>query len=221
MDTLAHTDQLPPAFHEPAGNLLRPAQMAEHVAELESAKAQLENPRVQGKGDVRRRIRDLTQAYDAQAPRQLTDGKMKDALKQESEQLLRDILPGMLSQEEMRKNPAGSVDKHIKWERANKARIMRWKKIQCVLNAENGGNPLTWDRDAANLERFRPEGAQDRLRLDAQISGHMSYRNISDENWQQTFGSTHPANSALNQARKVSDDVAARAEDDTPTQKRK
>lgn len=206
-DTLDQHEQIPPAFHQPGGNLLRPAQMAEHQYELDMAKSQLEHPRVQDKGAVRKRIRDLTTSYEQQAPRPITDGKVKDQLRTESEQLLREILPGMLSQEEMRKNPAGSVDRHIRWERANKARIMKWKKIQCLLNADNS-NPTTWNRDAANLEQFRPVGAQDRMRLDAQISGHMTYGSIPEENWARTFGSVHPASSALNQAVKVHDESA-------------
>lgn len=200
--TPTHSDQLPSALHDPGGNLLRPAQLTEHVNDINIAKAQLANPNVQDKGAVRKRMAELNKRYEAQAPRPITDGALKDRLKKESDQLLADILPGMLSHEEMRKNPAGSVDKHMRWERANKPKIIQWKKNQCVLNADNS-DPHTWDRDAANLERFRPQGPQDRLRTDAQIGGHMTYGRVPDENWAQTFGKTHPENSALNQAKRV------------------
>jgi len=205
-EPLEQTEQLPPAFLNPAGNLLRPAQMVDLEQDIRSSQAQLDDPRVQDKGGVRKRLADLKRQQAAQAPRPITDGALKDRLHKRSQELLDKILPGMLSEEEMRKNPAGSVDKHMKWERANKDRILEWKKIQCALNAENGGNPSTWDRDAANLERFRPQGPADRLRTDAQIGGHMSYGSVPDDNWHETFGSTHPENSALNQAKRVKKD---------------
>lgn len=200
------TADLPEAFVKPAGNLLRPAQMAEQQHEIKVAEAQLSNPNIQDKGAVRTRIRTLKQQFEQQAPREISDGKVKDALAKEGETLLEQITTGMLSQEEMRKNPAGSVDKHLRWERANKAKILRWKKIQCMLNAD-GSNPGTWDRDAANLERHRPAGAQDRFRTDAQISGKMSYGRVPEENWSGVFGSVNPPNSALEQAKRVSQEA--------------
>lgn len=202
-EPLTQTDQIPPAFLKPGGNILRPAQLVELEQDIKSSQAQLEDPRVQDKGGVRKRLADLKRQQVEQAPRELTDGAVKDRLNTRSQELLDQILPGMLSEEEMRKNPAGSVDKHMKWERANKAKILEWKKIQCLLNAENGGNPSTWDRDAANLERFRPSGPSDRLRTDAQIGGHMSYGSVPEENWKDAFGSTHPDTSALNQTKKA------------------
>ena len=204
MEVLSPTksDQLPKAFDDPAGNLLRPAQMAEHYNDLQIAKSDLENPKVQDKGAVRQRVGNLQKQYESQAPRPITDGALKDKIRKESDQLLAEILPGMLSQEEMRKNPAGSVDKHMRWERANKPKIMKWKKHQIVLNADES-DPITWDRDAANLERFRPEGPQDRLRTDAQIGGHMSYGTVPEERWKQAFGNVQPETSALAQAKRA------------------
>ena len=193
---------LPEAFEQPTGNLLRPDQMSEHENDIRATKAQLDNPLVQDKGEVRKRLANLERQYDKQAPRPIYDGNVKDKLAEEGKQLLDEILPGMLSQEEMRKNPAGSVDKHMRWERANKARIMRWKKIQLMLNADDS-NPHTWDRDAANLERFRPEGPVGRFRSDAQITGKMSYGGVADENWREAFGDVAPPNSALNQVKKA------------------
>lgn len=201
------TPDLPEAFVKPAGNLLRPAQMVEQAHEIKSAKAQLNNPNIQDKGAVRSRIRSLEQQFEQQAPRAVTDGRVKDAMAKESQELLEAILPGMLSQEEMRKNPTGSVDKHLRWERANKAKIIRWKKLQCMLNADASDAGM-WDRDAANLERYRPEGAQDRFRADAQITGKMSYGRVPEENWEATFGSVNPANSALEQAKRVAQATA-------------
>jgi len=198
----SQTDQVPPALNDPKLNLLRPTQVAEHQQDIRSAEAQLNDPRVQDKGAVRKRLADLKRQTDLQAPRPITDGALKDKIQKESDQLLSEITVGMLSQEEMRKNPAGAVDRHMKWERANKKKILRWKKLALALNADQS-DPYTWDRDAANLERFRPVGAQDRMRLDAQIPGSMAYTGVPEENWKEAFGSTHPENSALNQAKKA------------------
>lgn len=200
--TPTHSDHVPAALNNPGGNLLRPTQLADHLQDIAIAKSQLDNPNVQDKGNVRQRLRSLTKQYEEQAPRPITDGATKDALAKESKQLLDQILPGMLSREEMRKNPAGSVDLHMRWERTNKKKIVRLKKILTVLNADSS-DPHTWDRDAANLERFRPQGPQDRLRTDAQIGGHMTFGNVPDEKWEAAFGKTHPENSALNQAKRV------------------
>lgn len=201
MSILASKSELPDAFHDTTATLLRPAQMAEYEQDIKSAEAQLQNPTVQDKGAVRARLNTLKKQFETQAPREV-DGETKDALHAESKRLLDDILPGMLSQEEMRKNPAGSVDKHIRWERANKQKILRWKKIQLMLNADSS-KPHTWDRDAANLERYRPVGAQDRFRGDAQISGVMSYGNVDQARWEAAFGDKGP-DSALKQAQRVS-----------------
>lgn len=202
--TPTHNEQVPTALDDPRGNILRPAQLVEHTNELRMAEQQLANPNVQDKGAVRQRIGSLKRQYESQAPQPITDGQTKDRLVAESNRLLEKILPGMLSQEEMRKNPAGSVDKHLRWERANKKDIVRWKKLQCVINAD-GDDPYTWDRDAANLERYRPQGAQDRFRSDAQITGKMTYGAIPEEKWEAAFGTTAPANSALNQAKRVAE----------------
>ena len=199
--TPTHAEQLPSALNTPGGNILRPSQMAEHYNDLRHAEADLDNPKVQDKGAVRQRVGNLKRQYESQAPRPITDGRLKDALEKEAKQLLSEILPGMLSQEEMRKNPPGSVDKHLRWERVNKPKIIRWKKIRCVQNAD-ASDPHTWDRDAANLEQYRPQGPQDRFRADAQITGLMTYGNVPDEQWTKVFGATHPDTSALAQVQR-------------------
>ncbi len=209
--TSTHSEQVPAALNNPSANILRPAQMAEHYNDLQVAKNDLENPKVQDKGAVRQRVNNLQRQYESQAPRAITDGATKDALAKEAATLLDQILPGMLSKEEMRKNPAGSVDLHLRWERANKAKIKRWKKLQCVLNADNS-DPHTWDRDAANLERYRPDGPQDKFRADAQITGKMTYGNVPEEKWAQTFGKVNPETSALEQAKRVADEDRLAAE---------
>lgn len=199
MSVLTPSTSLPEAFEKPSGSLLRPTQMVEHEHEIKVAKDQLQDPRTQDKGGARKRVHDLTRQYEAQAPRPV-DGETKDAMHKEAQTLLNEIVPAMLTQEEMRKNPPGAVDRYRRGEgsKAMKQKIQRWKKLQLMLNADQS-HPSSWDRDAANIERYRPSGATDRFRSDAQITGKMSYGNVPDENWKEVFGSVHPPTSALAQ----------------------
>jgi len=187
---LQHED-LPPAFHDPSQNILRPAQVMANLDDILEGDAATKNDRIQDKGAARGRLRNLKLQYERQAPRHIKDGALKDKLVARSKELLDKILPGMLSKEEMRKNDAGSVDKHVKWERANKRDIKEWKKINQVLNVDSSPASMR-DRDASNLERHRPNGAVDRMRSDAQIKGHMSYGNVPQENWDQVFPPPKP-----------------------------
>ena len=180
--------------------LLRPHQMSEHQEEIRLTKEKLSNPAIQDKGAVQRQLRNLSLQYERQAPEALPAGEKDTAAKREAA-LREEITQGMLSQEEMRKNPPGAVDHHIRWERANKAKIMQWKNLRLQLAADTS-NPDTWDRDVANLERYRPAGTEGRVRLDAQIPGKMAFTGVPEEKWEAAFGSTHPENSALNQVKR-------------------
>ena len=192
--------------------LLRPAQMSEHVEEIRVTEEKLRNPSIQDKGAVQRQLRNLKLQYERQAPEPLA-GAEKDQLATREKVLREEITQGMLSQEEMRKNPPGAVDQHMRWERANKPKIMEWKNLRLQLAADQS-SPETWDRDTANLERYRPTGASGRVRLDAQITGKMAPgAGVPDENWKQAFGTTESENSALNQVkrRQMSDEQRAAA----------
>jgi hypothetical protein len=83
----------------------------------------------------------------------------------------------------------------MKWERANKRRILEWKNIQILKE------PDTAYKYLENFERLRPQGEMDRFRGDAQINGHMSYGNIPEWVWERIFEKV--PNSALEQVKKV------------------
>ena len=130
-------------------------------------------------------------------------GQTKDKLAQRAKDLEEKILAGMPTHEEMRKNPAGMVGRHMRWEKANKKKILEWKNIQQLLEPDSN------DPDLSNFERLRPSGEVDRFRGDAQINGLMSFGNIPQELWQMAFGNKGP-NSALEQVKKVeAEQVAA------------
>ena len=67
----------------------------------------------------------------------------------------------------MRKAPPGAVDKHMKWERRNKLKILEWKNLQLRLTHGE-------ESEAAVLERHRPVGSS--LSMDnAFIPGKMFF----------------------------------------------
>lgn len=127
-------------------------------------------------------------------------GAAKDKLYKQSKELEEKILQGMPSHEEMRKNPAGMVDRHMKWEAENKKNILKWKNLQILLEPDSSA------KDLANFERLRPQGEMDRFRGDAQINGHMTYGNIPEWVWAEIF--KNKPNSALEQVKKVEAEVA-------------
>lgn len=129
-------------------NLLRPQQIADFEIEEKSLLNSLKN-RDSDKAAINGQLRRLKTMLDTQTPKAVT-GKDEDALIKENKALLDKILPGMCSQEEMRKCPPGAVDKHVQWERQNKERIMRWKNNMLRLHAGDDSSEI------ANLEKHRP-----------------------------------------------------------------
>ena len=168
-----------------ATNLLRPPQIIELENERKYLDEQLNGPwkhLVQEPGKVRGRLRDVSKQLDEGRPHPVTDPLERDKLAKVEQGLREEITQGMLSQEEMRKNPPGAVDRHLAWERGMKGKILEWKEARLRLAADT--SPVeTWNRDEANLEQFRPEGAIGRVRLDAQIPGKMAMSPQAKEHW--------------------------------------
>jgi hypothetical protein len=195
-------------IQNPRVNFLRPQQMVDHRQDIDASERDLQNREIQNKGAVQGRLHNLKKQFQAQAPVEVTDGRVKDALAKREQELREQITTGMLSREEMRKNPVGAVDQHRRWEKANKPKIMEWKKIRLAMQADSS-DPDTWDRDAANLEQYRPEGATDRFRSDAQITGKMSYTHVPQDRWDLAFEGKGPENTALAQAERVAESAPA------------
>lgn len=143
--------------------LLRPEQVVTATEEVKSLEAKLVNPLIQDKGEVQRQLVRARKALVDQTPVAPAAEEEGSMVRREKE-LLSKILEGMPSQEEMRKAPPGAVDKHMRWEKANKLRILEWKNIKLRLNAGSS------DKDIANLEVHRPKTST--LNMDnAQIPG--------------------------------------------------
>ncbi len=140
------------------------------------------------------------------APEKL-DGMEKDKLANLEKELRAAWTTNMPTEEEMRKNPPGMVDRHRKWEKLNKKIIGQWKNVRRQLEPDSD------DKDLANIERYRPSGVMDRLVAGAQISGAMNYRNIPQENWDTAFEGKKPENTALEQAKRVRREMSEEAKD--------
>jgi hypothetical protein len=157
-------------------NLLRFHQREQLQGEIKQAESMLAQAKPDERGTINASITRTKRQLESQSPGALT-GKEKDTLYALEKKLRTRITTNMPSEEVMRKNPAGAVDWHQKWEKINKPLIRMWKNATIQLN------PDSQDRDLSNIERFRPSGQTDRMRTDAQIPGLMSYGNVPDENW--------------------------------------
>jgi hypothetical protein len=181
--------------------LLRFHQREQLQAEIDQADKMIPHAKPEEKGGILASRDRTKRQLDAQSPDTLT-GKEKDTLHALEKKLRTRITTNMPPEEVMRKNPAGAVDWHMKWEKANKKLIRMWKNVRIQLNPENS------DRDLANIERYRPSGQMDRMRSDAQIPGVMSYHDIPDEQW--PFEA--PQNTAVEQAKRVYNEEQAESE---------
>lgn len=166
----------------PTNELLRPRQLVEYDQEIDAANAQLDNPRVQDKGGVRKRLASMKRDVETQRPVPITDPRERDKASKRELELREKITEGMLSKEEMRKCGPTAVDRHLRWERANMKRIQEWKHIRLRLAADSS-NPRTWDSDTANLEQYRPENREQGIRTDSLIQGIHTMSPTAKENW--------------------------------------
>lgn len=147
--------------------------------------------------NLRRRRESIRDEMEESAPPDVSGGT-KDALAERAKVLEEKIRDGMLSHEEMRRNPVGAVGRHSRWEKANKHRILEYKNIVRLLEHDND------DPDVSNIERLRPHnlpahGAT--YMMGAQIPGQFNYAGVPEENWKQTFGKVRNPNSPVETAK--------------------
>lgn len=162
-------------FQETIKPLLRPRQTeelkedAKRLREILSAPPHIAN-RVEDRGQLTRNLRAAEKDLATQAPKPYVEAELDLATKR-SDELRNEMLVGMPTQEEMRRNPPGAVDKHRLWEKRNKPRLSEWKNIQLRLH-QSGFGELPDSTDLANFERYRPSGGSQQLNMDnAQITG--------------------------------------------------
>lgn len=169
------------AFRETTQPLLRPGQVQEMSEESKRMEAQLNAPphvsgAIQNKGEVVRQLRALKRQLDTQAP-QPYQGPELDQARARCAELEDQIRQGMPTAAEMRRNPAGAVDKHRAWEKRAKPLISEWKNIRLKLLASGAiDDALADSSDVANIERLRPQGASHELNMhNEQIPARQQY----------------------------------------------
>lgn len=165
-------EQLKAELESQPENLMRPEQVEDAEDEKRVLKAQMSNEFIQDKRSVLRRLRDVEQRLSATRPRPLSPHLMDAAVRLERD-LREKILEGMPTQAEMRRAPAGAVDKHIAWEQRNKERIIRWKNLRLRMHESD----MLGSKDTiSNLERYRPYGGSHELNMhNEMIQGRQFY----------------------------------------------
>ena len=144
----------------------------------------------EGRANLQKRKSVLARELKHGVPPEI-DGDTKDALNRKLKAIDGKLQDGMPTHEVMRRNPAGAVDWHMKWEAANKSAILERKNILRVLNPSNR------DKDLCNIDLLRrsqvPTGKDASFMVEAQIPGKFGYHDVPKKNWDETFNQGEPA----------------------------
>jgi hypothetical protein len=169
-----------------ARRLFRPweaAEIADNKAHLQKA---LESPHVEDKSAVRDAHKRLCAMEKEHGVPDFNSAE-RDAAAKEVKELEQQMRVGMLSAEEMRRNPPGAVDQNVWWERKNKWRVNRWRALQTALHKGIAGDQ---SRSLLDIERFRPRASQ--MNMDnAQIPAARTFSFPSEEfkeGWERIYG---------------------------------
>jgi hypothetical protein len=134
-------------------NYLRPEQVREMKDEATSIDETLANPvtraLIDDPGEMVRTRQRLEKQIETQSPPKLSP-EDRDAAARELGEVTDRIREGMPTAEEMRKMPPGAIGKHRSWESRHKDDVLRYKRLQIMLN------PESTDPDLCNIEKLRP-----------------------------------------------------------------
>jgi len=155
-------------YRETQTQLFRPQQVRAFRQDLNRLQALMDAPSYVG-GDRAQAHKDymrMDAQVEAQTPHAYGADEVDIALKREL--VLREqFTAGMPTAAEMRRTPAGAIDKHTSWEQRNKPAILEWKNIRRRLHASGAldGFP-EYSTDVANVEVYRPTGGSGELNMD-------------------------------------------------------
>ena len=113
---------------------------------------------------------------NAQSPPELSPQE-RDSLAKLSSSLKSEMMDGIVTQVEQRRNPPGTVGKQQAWVRRNKSKVLAWKNAQILLNPDSD------DPDLCNFEKHRPLGEMRALLTDAALPGYFSLSPQARENY--------------------------------------
>lgn len=171
--------------------LFTPAEAQQVTQDKQSCLKALESPHIEDKSAVRAAYKRLEKMQEIHGIPDLTPDQRTKAAVQVKE-LEEQIKVGMLSYEEMRRNPPGAVDQNVWWEKKNKSRIMKRRNLLLALHK---GMPGDEAQELTTIERLRPRTNQ--LNMDgAQIPAVRSFSFPSDafrDNYDTIFGKSAAA----------------------------
>ena len=141
----------------PAKRLLSPYEQQQLAADTTFLRKQMDNPHVQMKGDVEKALRRTNDHASQYSPPDLT-ADQRDRAAKEIDRLESEISQGMLSSEEMRRNPrTGTSDsatsRNLAWHRKNSKKVERWRSLQKALYKSMDRHDLA---EKLSIERLRP-----------------------------------------------------------------
>ena len=165
------------------------------IDEIENEKRVIENTlnqnsrAVQDRGNLQQHLRRIDIQIDKQAPPEST-GEDRDRMVKECKEIEARLVPGMPSDEEMRRNPPGVVGRHMRHEKRAKSRdhfkegdLARWKDNMLTLNRGDD------DPDIANFERLRPIHNHGSMQ-GAQIPGTQYFGTMPSQSYMDGFDQT-------------------------------
>lgn len=154
------------AVTDPKHAYLKPDQVDHFNDQLRVLEKKLVNPWIQDKHAVGHQIRMTQKALDTQTAPSVPPGVLDEVAKM-AKDLESQIGEGLLSAEEMRKNPPGAVRQATKWSLPeNKQKVLRWRNCLKVLHP--GATQL--DVNMGSVEELRPAMSQLNMH-NAQIPG--------------------------------------------------
>ncbi len=138
-------------------------QVTKKREDIKIAEIKLADPHIEDKKQVRKQLKRAEEALDFQAPRPTTPEERQKIAKRCSE-LEAEIRIGLPSDEEMRKAPPGALRKAQAHDKANKHKILEWRRGKRLLD------PESTDPELGSVELLRPRGST--MNMDnAQIPG--------------------------------------------------
>ena len=187
---------------------LRPNQVAEIENEKQVLERTLISRDVQDRANLQSHIRRIDKELSEKAPPDVS-GEDRDRMVRECKEIEDRLVPHMPSGEAMRRNPPGTVGRHMRFEKLAKSRkyfeegdLARWKDNQLTLNKGDE------DPDIANFERLRPIHDHASM-LGAQIPGTQYFgTNPSQaylDGYDKTFGSNEDQGLGLGETDEVLD----------------
>lgn len=173
---------------------LRPHQINEMVSEKHAIEQTLTAPShiagaVQNRAQMRRQAQHIDRMLHDNTPTPYTTDEIDRAVEREKE-LREEFTNGMPTQAEMRRSPAGAIDKHRAWEAKFKRKVFEWKNIRLRLHASGMIDDHADAREVANVEQFRPVHSPSELPMHNVLvsgkehflpSGQIAVRNVMSE----------------------------------------